>query len=84
MLTDKEVKLIGDALLLRAEEWERGCQLWFAINEAEYLPEAHELHERGYLSRRWDRERGDLQYRATDIAVASQEFHATTEPPSMN
>lgn len=77
MLTDKQVKVIGDALLVRADEWERGCELWLAI-EAEYLPSAHELHERGYLSRRWDRKRGDLLWRATPAAVEAQELHAIT------
>ena len=44
------------------------------------------LAERGYLERRWDRQVEDLLYRATDLAVGTQEFYATTQgaQPSLN
>ncbi len=62
---------MADALLLRADEQERGKELWFAIR-GDLLPEAHRLAERGYLQRR----RRDLLWRASDAAVQAQETHA--------
>ena len=75
MLTEPEIALIGDPLMLRASG--TGRELWVAVHNNQAV-EAERLTQRGYVRRRWDRERDDLVYRATDRAVAAQEIHAAT------
>lgn len=75
MLTATETQLIGDLLLLRADEDVRGVELWAVVSD-DLAVEAERLTARGYLERRWDCERSDLVYRATDQAVRAQELHA--------
>jgi hypothetical protein len=72
MLTSSEIAVIGNLLMLRASE--HGRELWAAVNDDHAL-EAERLAQRGYLTRRWDRERDDLVYRATDVAAAAQTLH---------
>jgi hypothetical protein len=81
MLTDVEVSLLGDALLLRADEDGAGREFWFALVD-DVIVEAHHLVETGRLDQRVVN--GDLVYRASDEAYRAQGLYAATARRSMN
>jgi hypothetical protein len=71
VLTDTQVALIGDLLMLRYGE--KDTQLWATLEDAA-IPDAHRLAEAGWLDRRWNG--NDLAYRASDVAIRAQTVHS--------
>lgn len=73
MLSDAQVALVGQLLLLRAGERE-GRELWAAVATG-VVDDAHALVEAGYLTSKKSH-RGDSVFRASDAAARAQSLHA--------
>jgi hypothetical protein len=81
VLTDTETRLVGNMMLLRMSE--QGAPVWAALDD-DVIAEAHRLHETGYLDRRYDQDRDDLLYRASDQACRALALYTTTLTVSDN
>ena len=75
-MTDEMLDLIASGWELRSAEEERGRELWWAVQYGK-LPAAHELCERGWLSRRIGSE---PEWRLSDQGYTSLSLSAVSPP----
>lgn len=79
-MTDDVLEIISLAWELRLTEEGRGVPIWFGV-WPDKLPEAHTLAEKGWLERRTD---PDLEWRLSDLGLASLRMSACTNGMSLN
>jgi hypothetical protein len=69
-----EIAALGWEIRLREEE--RGRETWFAV-EPRALPDAHELAEKGWLTRRIGEQ---PEWRLTDVGTGALRIDAASRP----